>query len=109
MDNEAALSNHDVALADASSPRFEARMEAMFKRDCIAAGLLVVALWIIVSFVMLAMRPFMPGGAVEIVCWIGAALLLLFNSASIFAMIRHYSEDKRHIYGVDIRHLDAGR
>jgi len=36
-------------------------------------------------------------------------LLLLFNTASITAMIRHYGNDKEHIYGVDIRHLDAGR
>ena len=68
-----------------------------------------MALWITVFFVMLAMRPFMPKGIVEIVCWIGAILLLVFNSASIVAMIRHYAADKRHIYGVDIRHLDAGR
>jgi hypothetical protein len=25
------------------------------------------------------------------------------------AMLRHYSEDKAHIYPIDIHHLDAGR
>jgi hypothetical protein len=36
-------------------------------------------------------------------------VLLLFNTASIVAMTRHYAADKDHIYGIDIKHLDAGR
>jgi hypothetical protein len=47
--------------------------------------------------------------SIEIVCWIAAFILVLFNTASITAMIRHYRNDKQHIYSVDIRHLDAGR
>ena len=47
--------------------------------------------------------------SIEIVCWIAAIVLLLFNTASIAAMVRHYAHDKEHIYGVDIKHLDAGR
>jgi hypothetical protein len=50
----------------------------------------------------------MPPG-VEIVCWIAAAFLLLYNTSSIVAMLRHYSEDKAHIYPIDIHHLDARR
>ena len=72
------------------------------------ASILVAALWLTVFFVMLAVRGFMPSAEVEIVCWIGAAVLLLFNTASIVAMICHYGQDKAHIYAVDIRHLDAG-
>ena len=84
------------------------RIEAMFNRDKLTAGVLVVALWLTVFFVMLAVRGFIADKSVEIVCWIGAALLLIFNTSSIVAMIRHYGEDKAHIYAVDIRHLDAG-
>jgi hypothetical protein len=80
----------------------------MYERDSAAAVLLIAVLWATVLFVMLAIRPFMPQ-AVEIVCWISAGILLLFNTASIVAMIRHYAADKDHIYGVDIHHLDAGR
>jgi len=40
--------------------------------------------------------------------FVGAALLLLFNTASIIAMLKHYGQDKAHIYAIDIRHLDAG-
>jgi hypothetical protein len=50
----------------------------------------------------------MPPG-VEMVCWIAAAVLLLYNTSSIVAMLRHYSEDKAHIYPIDIHHQDAGR
>ena len=84
------------------------RIDRMYERDSAAAVLLIAVLWATVLFVMLAIRPFMPQ-AVEIVCWIAAGILLLFNTASIVAMIRHYAADKDHIYGVDIHHLDAGR
>ena len=84
------------------------RIGRMFAGDSLATGLLVACLWVTVLFVMLAVRGFMHDRAVELMCWIGAAVLLLFNTASIVAMLRHYSEDKAHIYGIDIRHLDAG-
>jgi hypothetical protein len=85
------------------------RIEAMFRMDRLAAGLLVAALWLTVFFVIFAVRPFIEDKSIEVVCWIGAGILLLFNTGSIVAMFRHYAEDKEHIYAVDIRHLDAGR
>ena len=87
----------------------QTRIEAMFTRDKLFAAGFVVVLWLVVFFVMLAVRPFMPSGRIELVCWIAAGVLVLFNTASITAMIRHYANDKQHIYSVDIRHLDAGR
>jgi hypothetical protein len=90
------------------SKTMQDRIEKMFAGDKLAAGILVVALWLTVFFVMLAVRGFMPSVQVELVCWAGAAMLLLFNTASIVAMIKHYGQDKAHIYAVDIRHLDAG-
>ena len=85
------------------------RIETMYATDRLAATTLVIVLWATVFFVMLAVRGFIADPTIEIVCWIGAGLLLLFNTASILAMIRHYGHDKQHIYAVDIRHLDAGR
>jgi hypothetical protein len=58
--------------------------------------------------VILAVRQYMPPG-VEPVCWIAAAIVLLYNTASIVAMLRHYHDDKGHIYPIDIHHLDARR
>jgi hypothetical protein len=91
-----------------ASQSMQDRIEAMFTRDKVTAGVLVVGLWLTVFFVMLAVRGFIADKSVEVVCWIGAALLLIFNTSSIVAMIKHYGEDKAHIYAVDIRHLDAG-
>lgn len=91
-----------------TSQSLQDRIEAMFNRDKLTAGVLVVSLWLTVFFVMLAVRGFIADKSIEIVCWVGAALLLLFNTSSIVAMIKHYGQDKAHIYAVDIRHLDAG-
>jgi hypothetical protein len=95
--------------ADVLDKSLEKRIESMFRADRAWATGAVVALWITVFFVMFAIRGLMNDPAIEIACWSGAGLLLLFNTASIVAMIRHYGQDKAHIYGVDILHLDAGR
>ena len=86
----------------------EDRIEKMFAGDKLAASILIAGLWLTVFFVMFAVRGFMPSGQVELLCWVGAAVLLLFNTASIVAMLKHYGQDKAHIYAVVIRHLDAG-
>lgn len=85
------------------------RIDAMFARDKLWAFGFVVALWLTVAFVLLAVSPHIPSGGIRIVCWISAAVLLLFNTASIIAMVRHYAHDKEHIYAIDIRHLDEAR
>lgn len=98
----------EVAARSDVPAHLSARVDRMFKRDARAAIALTIVLWLTIFFVILAVRPFMPPG-VEIVCWIAAAILLLYNTASIVAMLRHYSEDKAHIYPIDIHHLDARR
>jgi len=85
------------------------RIETMFSRDRIWAFAFVVALWLVVGFVLLAVNPYIAEGGIRVVCWIAAIILVVFNTASITAMVRHYSHDKDYIYGMDIRHLDAGR
>ena len=87
----------------------QSRIDATYSRDRLWAWGFVAVLWVTVIFVMLAVRPFMPSGGVEGVCWIAAAILLLFNTTSIGALVRHYGDDKEHIYSIDIKHLDAGR
>lgn len=94
---------------DAAPRDLQRRIAAMFARDRLVAIGFVVALWAVIFFVLLEVHSYIGNGAVEIVCWIAAFLLVLFNTTSITAMIRHYSHDKQHIYSVDIRHLDAGR
>lgn len=45
-----------------------------------------------------------PG--VTIALAVGAGLVLLLNTASIMALMKHYAEDKQHLYGLDIHYLD---
>lgn len=40
---------------------------------------------------------------------LSAAVVLIFNTAAIVAMVRHYQSDKDFIYGLDIKHTDANR
>ena len=87
----------------------ESRIDAMYSRDRIFAWGFVIALWAAVLFVLLAVQSYITDSSIMIACWIAAAVLLLFNTASIAAMVRHYGHDKTHIYGTDIKHLDAGR
>jgi len=87
----------------------KSRIDAMYSRDRLFAMGFVLALWITVGFVLLAVQPYIADTSITVVCWIAALVLLLFNTTSITAMVRHYGHDKEHIYGTDIKHLDAGR
>jgi hypothetical protein len=83
------------------------RIEAMYQSDRRGAYILVALLWIAILFVLFMSWPFIPDSSVRIIVVIGAAAVLIFNTASIAAMISHYAEDKEFIYGLDIQHLDA--
>jgi hypothetical protein len=85
------------------------RIEAMYQSDKRGAWLLVALLWIVILFVLFMSWPYIPDMGVKIVVLIGAAAVLIFNTASISAMISHYAEDKDFIYGLDIQHLDAAK
>ena len=85
------------------------RIEAMYQSDRRGAYLLVALLWIVVLFVVAMSWPYIPDGGVRIVSLIGAAAVLIFNTAAVMAMLSHYAEDKAYIYGMDIKLLDAAQ
>lgn len=85
------------------------RIEAMYRSDKRGAWTLIAILWIVILFVLFMTWPLIPDTTVRIVVAIGAAAILIFNTAAIAAMVRHYAEDKEFIYGLDIKHLDAMR
>lgn len=85
------------------------RIEAMYRADVRGAWTFVAVLWIVVLFVLFMSWPHIPDGGVRIVALVAAAAVLIFNTASILAMINHYAEDKEFIYGLDIQHLDAAK
>jgi hypothetical protein len=85
------------------------RIDRMFSRDRVWAWGFIVVLWAVVIYVAFATIGMIEDGAVKAAILISGALVLLFNTASIAAMVRHYSHDKDFIYGLDIRHLDERR
>jgi hypothetical protein len=85
------------------------RIDSMYGRDKMMAWIFVVLLWLTIGFVYFAIDEFITSSALRVVVTIGAVLLLVFNTAAIYAMVKHYGEDKDHIYGLDIRHLDESR
>jgi hypothetical protein len=89
--------------------QLRSRIDAMFGRDRIMAWVFVVALWVTITFVYFEIDQFVTDGSLRIVLIVGAVALLIFNTASMLAMIRHYEEDRDHIYELDIRHLDESR
>ncbi len=85
------------------------RIDRMFGYDRIFAWIMVVLLWLTMLYVVFAIDHYITEKTLSVVLYIAAAAVLLFNTASIFAMIAHYRHDKDHIYGLDIRHLDEQR
>jgi ABC-type polysaccharide/polyol phosphate export permease len=85
------------------------RIEAMYQSDRRGAWTLVALLWIVVLFVLFMSWPYIPDSGVKLVVAIAALAVLIFNTASITAMLNHYVEDKDFIYGLDIKMSDQNK
>ena len=85
------------------------RIEAMYRGDVRGAWAFVAVLWIVVLFVLFMSWPHIPDAGVRIVVLVAAAAVLIFNTASIAAMVKNYAADKEFIYGLDIKTLDESR
>ena len=85
------------------------RIEAMYQSDKRGAWLFIAVLWITILFVLFMTWPYIPDAGIKTVVVLAAAAVLIFNTASIAAMVKHYEEDKHFIYGLDIKHLDESR
>lgn len=82
------------------------RIEVMHKRDVQVAWAFVVGLWLAMIFVAYATWDLAPDAAARILLLIGGAVVLVFNTAAILAMLKHYREDRDFMYGLDIKFLD---
>lgn len=85
------------------------RIEAMHRSDVRIAWAFVIGLWLAVIFVALATWNLAPGGGTRVLLLIAGAVILVFNTAAIMAMLRHYREDRDFMYGLDIKFLDEAR
>lgn len=81
----------------------------MHKRDVLVAWAFVIGLWCAMIFVTIATWDLAPNGAARILLLFGGAIVLIFNTAAILAMLRHYREDRDFIYGLDIKFQDEAR
>ncbi len=81
----------------------------MHRRDVLVAWAFVIGLWFAVIFVALATWNLAPNGTARTLLLIGGAIVLLFNTAAILAMLRHYREDRDFMYGIDIKFLDEAK
>lgn len=87
----------------------ERRIGAMHRRDTMVAWAFVLGLWFAVLFVAMATWHLAPNGAARAMLLCAGAVILVFNTAAILAMLRHYREDRDFMYGLDIKFLDASR
>jgi archaellum biogenesis protein FlaJ (TadC family) len=83
------------------------RMNDMYQRDCWLAWFDVALLWAAVLFVLFAILNIVQDSNIRLVLYLSSIVLLIFNTASVYAMTKHLKEDKDYIYGLDIQHLDA--
>jgi hypothetical protein len=60
-------------------------------------------------FVAIATWDLAPTPGARTLLLIGGAIVLLFNTAAILAMLRHYREDRDFMYGLDITFSDEAR
>ena len=89
--------------------RPDPRIEAMHKRDVLVAWAFVAGLWCAMIFVAIATWDLAPNDTARMVLLAGGAVVLLFNTAAILAMLRHYREDRDFMYGLDIKFSDEAR
>lgn len=87
----------------------KSRIQRMFMQDCCMAYVDVLLLWATILFVLISILQIVHDPNIRLVMYVASGLLLLFNTASVLAMTRHFAEDKQHIYGLDIKHLDENR
>jgi hypothetical protein len=85
------------------------RIDKMHGLDRIGALAFVIVLWVTILFTIISIWSNIENGGIRALLLISGALVLLFNTASIVAMLRHYTNDKHFIYGLDLKHLDEMR
>jgi hypothetical protein len=86
-----------------------ARIDRMHARDRLGLIIFVVVLWFTMLFALITIWPFISEPLLRVILAVFCGLVLIFNTAAIVAMLRHYSEDKQFIYGLDLKHLDEMR
>jgi hypothetical protein len=98
-----------VSQSEGAELHLSQRIDQMHARD--RAGLIafIFVLWCTMLFALFSVWPFISVPAIRATLVVFCGLVLLFNTAAIVAMLKHYVEDKEFIYGLDLKHLDEMR
>lgn len=87
-------------------PNTDPRIQRMYGGDRMWSILAVTILWSIYVFTFVTIVIPHADQNVVMALAIAGGVVLLFNTAAIVAMLKHYSEDKESIYGLDLHYLD---
>ena len=112
-DEEAPLPAEVVAAAesvfepqdDAAEMSVLAQMTSLYQRDLAMATAFVVGLLVVLPFMVIALWSVMPGAGTKVLLVAAAAVLLIYNIASMLYLVRNYRRDKDFIYRRDVAHL----
>lgn len=85
------------------------RIDRMAWRDRLIALVFVAAMWLVLLFVYVVAVAAVPTGLVTVALTVSLLLLGLVNTASIFALIRRYGDEKDHVYRDDVLNLERNR
>ena len=81
------------------------QMDTLYRRDRWMAIVSVVAMLIVLPFTYFALLDNMPGTGTKVVLAGACLVLLVYNVASMLALVRNYRRDKDFIYRRDVAHL----
>ena len=83
------------------------RIDSMLRRDIAVGVFFASAMWLTLLFVFLVTARVVEDRAVMLVMLAAALVLGIFNTLSLLSLIRRYRNERQHVYGEDITHLDA--
>jgi hypothetical protein len=83
------------------------RIDSMLKRDIAVGVFFASAMWLTLLFVFLVTARIVEDQAVVLVMLAAALVLGVFNTLSLLSLISAYRNERQHVYGEDIAHLDA--
>ncbi|RUO97848.1 hypothetical protein [Hyphomicrobium sp.] len=82
------------------------RIASKFAGDRMWSLAAIVVLWLLYAFVFYEVKDYAGSSEVIWALMISGGLVILFNTAAIFAMLFHLSEERDEIYGLDLHYLD---
>lgn len=91
------------------NPTLQERIDKMLKRDILAGVIFAAVMWVTIIFVLVVTVRVVDDSTVGWVLAASAIVLGTFNTASLLSMISRYKQERQHVYGEDIAHLDAQR